>query len=84
MACRCATQGDEDKKGIIPRAVEHLFDEVQRCGDTEEVTISVSFVEIYLERIRDLLDKSKSKAGGPGLHCFALQMPFPTILPYWG
>jgi len=55
-------QGDEDKKGITPRAVEHLFDEVQRCGDTEEVTISVSYVEIYLEKIRDLLDKSKVKA----------------------
>ena len=53
--------GDEDKKGIIPRAVEHLFDEVQRCGDAEEVTISVSFVEIYLEKICDLLDKSKQK-----------------------
>jgi hypothetical protein len=42
--------------------VEHLFDEVERCGETDDVTISVSFVEIYLERIRDLLDKTKSKA----------------------
>mmetsp|Transcript_4528 Transcript_4528/g.11315 ORF Transcript_4528/g.11315 Transcript_4528/m.11315 type:complete len:575 (-) Transcript_4528:133-1857(-) len=54
-------QNDEDGKGIIPRAVEHLFDEVERCAETDDVTISVSFVEIYLERIRDLLDKSKSK-----------------------
>uniref|UniRef100_A0A061S1E0 Kinesin-like protein n=3 Tax=Tetraselmis sp. GSL018 TaxID=582737 RepID=A0A061S1E0_9CHLO len=55
-------QGDEERKGIIPRAVEHLFDEVQRCSDNEEVTISASFVEIYLEKIRDLLDRSKHKA----------------------
>ena len=44
--------------GIVPRVVYEIFDKAQRCVETNEdltVKITLSFLEIYLERIRDLL-----------------------------
>ena len=49
----------EEKKGIIPRAVEALFDGVTAADENIEFTFKVSYVEIYLEKIRDLLDVHK-------------------------
>jgi len=46
--------------GIIPRVVDDLFQKVYDAGDKVEFMIKVSYVEIYLEKIRDLLDPSKS------------------------
>eukprot|EP00040_Diaphanoeca_grandis_P043887 m.10612 g.10612 ORF g.10612 m.10612 type:complete len:1550 (+) comp8413_c0_seq1:251-4900(+) len=49
-------EADPEKEGIIPRTVKHTFNEVRRLeehGWTFEV--SVSFLEIYNETIRDLL-----------------------------
>ena len=45
--------------GVIPRAVAHVFDHAMAAPETMEFTVKVSFVEIYLEKIRDLLDGSK-------------------------
>jgi kinesin family protein 5 len=45
--------------GIIPRMVQTLFAKIQASPDTIDFTIKVSMVEIYLERIRDLLDASR-------------------------
>ena len=52
---------DEHAKGIIPRAVEALFDAVGKAGESMEFTFKVTYVEIYLEKIRDLLDQKRSK-----------------------
>ena len=49
----------EEKKGIIPRAAEALFDGVTAADENIEFTFKVSYVEIYLEKIRDLLDVHK-------------------------
>ena len=50
--------GDPEAKGIIPRIVEQIFDSIMRSDGSIEFTVKVSYMEIYMERIRDLLDPS--------------------------
>ena len=45
--------------GIVPRVCDHIFSYAAEADESIEFTVQVSFVEIYLERIRDLLDGSK-------------------------
>lgn len=48
---------DPDKMGIIPRIVKQIFDAILLFGSaTVEYTVGVSYMEIYMERIRDLLN----------------------------
>lgn len=42
----------EVAKGIIPRTVEALFDGVTDADENIEFMFKVSYVEIYLEKIR--------------------------------
>lgn len=51
----------ESGKGIIPRAVDALFDGVSQADENLEFTFKVTYVEIYLERIRDLMDEHRLK-----------------------
>ena len=46
---------DEEQKGIIPRIVEQMFESILRSPGNIEYTVRVSYMEIYMERIRDLL-----------------------------
>ena len=48
-------------KGIIPRSVEALFNGVLEADENIEFTFKVSYVEIYMEKIRDLLDENRLK-----------------------
>lgn len=50
---------DDALKGIVPRIVGKLFDKVREADSSIEFSIQVSCIEIYLERIRDLLDPTK-------------------------
>jgi kinesin family protein 5 len=52
---------DTRQKGIIPRTVEALFDGVGDADENVEFMFKVSYVEIYMERIRDLLDETRTK-----------------------
>ena len=46
---------DADAKGIIPRIVEQIFASILTSPGNIEYTVRVSYMEIYMERIRDLL-----------------------------
>ena len=50
---------DHEMAGIVPRVCDHIFTYAAQADESIEFTVQVSFVEIYLERIRDLLDSSK-------------------------
>ena len=52
---------DPELKGIIPRCVEALFNAILEADENIEFTFKVSYVEIYMEKIRDLLDNSHTK-----------------------
>ena len=43
-------------KGIIPRMVEHLFSRISNATDKTEFELKVSMIEIYNEKVRDLLN----------------------------
>jgi len=50
-----ASIADESTKGIIPRIVEQIFTSIMRSDGSIEFTVKVSYMEIYMEKIRDLL-----------------------------
>eukprot|EP01083_Nonionella_stella_P113338 334097_1 len=49
------------KMGIIPRSISFIFTEIEEDEDITEARIKVSFVEIYKEKLRDLLNPSSRK-----------------------
>ncbi|KIE02102.1 kinesin, partial [Metarhizium majus ARSEF 297] len=46
---------DDEGRGVIPRIVEQIFASIMSSPSTIEYTVRVSYMEIYMERIRDLL-----------------------------
>ena len=46
---------DDEGRGVIPRIVEQIFTSIMTSPSTIEYTVRVSYMEIYMERIRDLL-----------------------------
>lgn len=48
---------DEKTKGIIPRIVEQIFDSIMEAPSNIEFTVKVSYMEIYMEKVRDLLNR---------------------------
>ncbi|XP_035981623.1 kinesin-1 heavy chain-like [Fundulus heteroclitus] len=51
---------DPDMMGIIPRIVEDIFNYIYSMDENSEFHIKVSYFEIYLDKIRDLLDVTKT------------------------
>ena len=49
-----------EDRGIIPRMVSGLFKQISEQPEDIEFSMKVSFVEIYNEKIKDLLDPSKT------------------------
>ncbi|KPP78005.1 kinesin heavy chain-like [Scleropages formosus] len=47
---------DEQQKGIIPRIASDIFNYIFTMDENLEFQIKVSYFEIYMEKIRDLLD----------------------------
>ncbi|XP_072247731.1 uncharacterized protein kif16bb [Leuresthes tenuis] len=58
--------GHKEDKGLIPRICEGLFLEISQRGKSQTVSFhtEVSYLEIYNERVLDLLKRSPSTDGG--------------------
>jgi len=65
--------GDPNKQGIIPRIVNDIFNHIYGMEENLEFHIKVSYFEIYMDKIRDLLD------GESSLHLFIKNHNFYTI-----
>ena len=53
-------RGDPDLQGIIPRMFDYLFSMISQADTDIEFTIKCSYLEIYMEKIMDLLDAKKT------------------------
>ncbi|KAJ8367720.1 hypothetical protein AAFF_G00311180 [Aldrovandia affinis] len=51
---------DRQQMGIIPRIAEDIFNHIFAMDENLEFHIKVSYFEIYMEKIRDLLDVTKT------------------------
>ncbi|KAF5403900.1 Kinesin heavy chain [Paragonimus heterotremus] len=51
---------DAEHKGIIPRIIEDIFLHIEKMDENLEFLIKVSYFELYMEKIKDLLDISKT------------------------
>ncbi|XP_071758626.2 kinesin-1 heavy chain-like [Centroberyx gerrardi] len=51
---------DPEMMGIIPRIVQDIFNYIYSMDENLEFHIKVSYFEIYLDKIRDLLDVTKT------------------------
>ena len=52
--------GDSHMQGIIPRIIADIFNYIYQMDENLEFHIKVSYFEIYMDKIRDLLDISKT------------------------
>lgn len=58
--------GSSENQGLIPRICHQIFDRIRQRNDADsEYVVSVSFLEIYLEKVYDLLGISINKRGSP-------------------
>ncbi|CAD8211826.1 unnamed protein product [Paramecium pentaurelia] len=51
--------GDQQQPGIIRRTINDLFDAIESSPTESEFRIKISIVEIYKEKVKDLLDVNK-------------------------
>ena len=54
--------GTDPSPGLIPRTAESIFQAMDSCPSDLEVSIKCSMLEIYKERLRDLLDITNTQA----------------------
>ena len=55
-AVLCRSDGAYDERGIIPRAIEQIFEDIAR-DDSHAYTVFASYVQIYCELVHDLLSE---------------------------
>lgn len=51
---------DLDLEGIIPRMIRHIFDHILNSSADLEFTVKVSMIEIYQEKLKDLIDVTRT------------------------
>lgn len=57
--------GSNEDKGIVPRVCEQLFNTISNSpAPNTEYTVEVSMLEIYNERVRDLLNPKNNPPNG--------------------
>lgn len=54
-------RGDTDHKGVIPRAFEQIWQHINRAQNMNFL-VEASYLEIYMEEVRDLLKPNSKKA----------------------
>lgn len=68
---------EADMRGIVPRAAEYLFQAVSAGGSNTEFVIGCSFLEIYMDSIRDLgkacVARSKDDPEGTGVLSISIE-----------
>lgn len=52
---------DKTLKGVTPRVVNTIFKHIEDAEESTEFMVKVSILEIYMEQLRDLLDKNVNK-----------------------
>ena len=65
----------DENKGIVPRVSEHIFSQISTqtaADDGLEFEVKISYIEIYMERIRDLFRCVKPSNDATGLLLSAL------------
>lgn len=50
---------DPEEEGIIPRMIHHVFNHIMNSTSDIEYIVKVSMIEIYMEKIKDLIDVSR-------------------------
>ncbi|XP_021840867.2 kinesin-like protein KIN-1 isoform X2 [Spinacia oleracea] len=50
---------DAERKGLIPRVIEGLFEMINASQGEAVYSVKLAMVEIYMEKVRDLFDLSK-------------------------
>ena len=61
---------DNNLKGIIPRAFDYIFEKIktsQQGDKSSKYSVSIAFIQIYLETIQDLFEPSIDFRGIPGV-----------------
>jgi kinesin family protein 5 len=53
---------DSAARGVMPRSLDLIFDHINRAGAEVEFALKVSYMELYCEKVKDLL-----KAGNDNL-----------------
>ncbi len=52
--------GNSELEGIIPRTIKHVFEFIRDTTEDSEFTVKVSMVEIYMEKIKDLIEPNRN------------------------
>lgn len=60
--------GTPEKPGIIFLTMQELYERIAEVEDEKTIEVSVSYLEVYNEAIRDLLTKPSNNAKLPSLH----------------
>lgn len=50
----------DELDGVIPRSIHQIFDHIKKNKNSTEFRVAVSFLQIYMENLMDLLDTSKT------------------------
>ena len=65
---------DPSLAGIIPRSANQIFEGVFSADENIEFMLCASFVEIYMEKIRDLLDEGNIYCIRPDSKCILISI----------
>ncbi|XP_041831871.1 kinesin-like protein KIF3C [Melanotaenia boesemani] len=55
---------DPEKRGVIPNAFDHIFTHISRSQSDKQYLVRASYLEIYREEIRDLLNPNPGSTRG--------------------